>query len=111
MIEAPVDTATDARETDADTGSTPPAPLPPHPRTPLRQSWRRFTIAVCLGAALVSLPYLRVLWDPWIGMMTGLRSVQPDNFYELQARGIFAGHLWVPKDSLGIEGFPHEGHT
>jgi len=111
VIEAPVDTGADASDTDADTGGVTAASPSTKLRTPAQQSRRRFTIAVSVGTALVSLPYLWVLWDLWTGTTTGLRSVQPDNFYELQARGMFAGHLWVPKNSLGIEGFLHGGHT
>jgi hypothetical protein len=111
VIEAPVNPGADASGTDTDEGGAPRASRPRRSRTAAEQSKRRFTIAVCIGTAFVSLPYLWVLWDLWTGTATGLRSVQPDNFYELQARGMFAGHLWVSKDSLGIEGFLHGGHT
>jgi len=111
VIEAPVDTGADASDIDTDAGGAPAAPSPLQPRTQAQVSRRRFTIAVCVGTALVSLPYLWVLWNLWSGTTTGLRSVQPDNFYELQARGMFSGHLWVPANSLGIEGFLHAGHT
>jgi hypothetical protein len=111
VIEAPVDTGTDATDIDTDTGGVPAASSPMQLRTPAQQSRRRFVIAVSIGTGLASVPYLWVLWDLWTGKVTGLRGVQPDNFYELQARAMFAGHLWVQKDSLGIEGFFHGGHT
>jgi hypothetical protein len=79
--------------------------------TPQQQSRRRFTIAVLIASAIVSVPYLWVLWDLWTDKVNALRSVAPDNFYELQARAMFHGHLWVPTGSLGIEGFLHDGHT
>ncbi len=108
MIEAPV--AIGADEADVATDPVEPGVVP-DVRTPERQSRRRFAIAVVVGAAAVTLPYLWVLWDLWTGHVSGLRSVEPDNFYELQARAMFAGHLWVPTGSLGIEGFLHAGHT
>lgn len=71
---------------------------------------RRFTIAVVVGIALVAIPYLWVLWDLWSGTVNPLRGVEPDNFYALQARAIFHGHLFVPPGKLGIEAFLHGGH-
>lgn len=71
----------------------------------------RFTRAVVIGAATVVLPYLWVLWDLWNGSIQPLRRVAPDNFYDLQARAMFHGHLYVRSGSLGIEGFLHGGHT
>ncbi|MEI7859249.1 MAG: hypothetical protein WCI26_05385 [Acidimicrobiales bacterium] len=76
-----------------------------------QQSKRRFTIATILGTAVVAPIYLWVLWDLWTGKINALRSVAPNNFYELQARAMFSGHLNVPTGSLGIEGFLHGGKT
>jgi len=72
-------------------------------------SRRRFTVAVVIGFALVSLPFLWILWDLWTGTIDPLRSVAPANFYDLQARAMFAGHLYVPTGSVGIEAFVHNG--
>jgi hypothetical protein len=58
---------------------------------------------------VVSVPYLWVLWDLWTGTPSGLRGVNPSDFYELQARAMFHGHLSVPPGSLGIEAFVHDG--
>jgi hypothetical protein len=33
------------------------------------------------------------------------------NFFDLQARALIDGHLYVPQGSLGIEGFVRHGHT
>jgi hypothetical protein len=33
------------------------------------------------------------------------------NFYDLQARALLDGHLWLPDHSLGIEGFVVDGRT
>jgi hypothetical protein len=72
---------------------------------------RRFTRAVLIGIAVVTVPYLWVLWDLFSGGADFFRSVAPDNFYDLQARALFHGHLYVPNGSLGIEGFVYQGHT
>ena len=34
-----------------------------------------------------------------------------DNFYDLQARAMFHGHLWLANGAIGIEGFVHGGHA
>ncbi|MGA2837610.1 MAG: hypothetical protein ABSF84_13520 [Acidimicrobiales bacterium] len=108
MIEAPVAVETD----EVDGADEDPAPSEKvTTRTPEQQSRRRFTIAVLVGSLVVSVPYLWVLWDLWSGQIDALRKVPPDNFYELQARAMFAGHLYVPSGSLGIEGFLHDGRT
>src|ERR1700731_1275422 len=70
---------------------------------------RRFTIAVVTGMVLVSVPYLWVLWDLWTGSPNPLRGANPSDFYELQARAMFHGHLSVPPGTLGIEAFIHDG--
>ena len=50
-------------------------------------------------------------WDLWTGSVDPLRSVDPSNFYDLQARSMLPGHLDVPKGSLGIDAFVHAGHA
>ena len=115
MIEAPVAAATDDVDEADEAIGTGTDPVPAH-RTPTHRSSeqasrRRFTIAVTMGTAVVTVPYLWVLWSLWTGTVNPLRRFPQDDFYDLQARGMFAGHLWVPKGSLGIEGFPHDGHT
>ena len=107
MIEAPVLTGADETDVAIETGGG----IALTTRTPETQSKRRFITAVLIGIAAVSVPYLWVLFDLWTGKINGLRSVAPDNFYELQARGMFAGHFYVPTGSLGIEGFLHAGRT
>ena len=74
------------------------------------RSLRRFVVAVTVALGAVTIPYLWVLWDLWTGGLHGLRSVAPANFYALQARAMFHGHLYVPPHSLGLEGFIHDGH-
>jgi hypothetical protein len=49
-----------------------------------------------------------VLWGP----PSPLRlAVFQDNFYDLQARAMFHGHLSLASGALGIEGFVHDGRT
>ncbi len=74
---------------------------------------RRFTRAVTIGGVVVAIPYLWVLTDLWNRSPSLLRTVNSsqwqENFYDLQARAIFHGHLYVPKGSLGPEAFVHDG--
>lgn len=72
-------------------------------------SRRRFTIAVLVAAGIVLIPYLWLLWDLWNGSANPLRSVPYDNFYDLQARAMFHGRLNLPKGTMGIEAFVHDG--
>jgi hypothetical protein len=72
---------------------------------------RRFTIAAILAIALSGIPFVWILWVLW-GPVNPLRpSIYQDNFYDLQARAMFHGHLSLPNGSLGIEGFVHAGRT
>lgn len=64
-----------------------------------------------IGAALVAVPYLFILWDCWGGGVHFLRRVGPSNFYEVQAEAIMHGRLYLPAAKIGIEGFIHDGHT
>jgi hypothetical protein len=85
-------------------------------------SLRRFIAASVAGASLVLIPYLWVLfalWEPWnLFRTTGgtysydkfLALPPADNFYDLQARAIFHGHLYLPNGSIGLEAFVHNGH-
>jgi hypothetical protein len=50
------------------------------------------------------------MWDLWTGSLNPLRAVPYDNFYDLQARAIFHGHLYLPNGKMGIEAFVHDGH-
>ena len=71
----------------------------------------RFTVACVGGLAVVTVPFVWVLWSLW-GPVDPLRpSNYQDNFYDLQTRAMFHGHLWLANGSLGIEGFIHGGHT
>ena len=89
----------------------PDLPRPPEDTPPRDLSLRRFVVAIAIGMSAVALPYLFVLWDLWTGAIDPGRSVGPANFYELQARAIAGGHLYVPKGKLGVEAFLHGGHA
>jgi hypothetical protein len=76
---------------------------------------RRFQVVV-LGAILAaSVPYLWVLWDLWGAVSpfrisesrTGPASVE----FDVQARAILHGHLSLPRGSIGLEAFIHDGRT
>ncbi|HLM95352.1 MAG TPA: hypothetical protein VK283_03505 [Acidimicrobiales bacterium] len=73
-------------------------------------SRRRFTIAAVIAVALTSLPYLWILCGPWESPNPLRKTNYQDNFYDLQARAIFHGHLWLPNGSIGIEAFVYNHH-
>jgi hypothetical protein len=71
---------------------------------------RRFTIAVITGIVIMAVPYIWILWGPWESPNPIRKTVFEDNFYDLQARAIFHGHLWLANGAIGIEAFVHGGH-
>jgi hypothetical protein len=89
--------------------------LGPRARSNLSDSKRRFTLAVLIGLAVAALPYLWVLFDLWNGSFDLLRTAESNgyasNFYDLQARAIFHGHLYAPDGAFGGEAFVHAGHA
>jgi hypothetical protein len=105
------DTAIITREPDSREGDElPPDPQRTHRRSPAEQSRRRFTIAVIVGTVIVLPAVLWVMWDLWSGSVNPLRAVAYDNFYDLQARAMFHGHVYLPNGKMGIEAFVHNGH-
>ena len=72
---------------------------------------RRFTWAALIAIAVTAVPFVWILWSDWGPANPLRRSVFQGNFFDLQARAIFHGHLSLPNGSLGIEGFVHEGRT
>ena len=105
------DTATITRQPDTPEGDGPStgAERPPRHRSPADLSRRQFTIGVVVGCVIVLPPLLWVLWDLWSGSLNPLRSVPYDDFYDLQARAMFHGHLYLPNGRMGIEAFVHNG--
>lgn len=75
---------------------------------------RRFVKASLIGGLAVAIPYVWVLTVLWNGGPTLLRTVLPNdslsNFYDLQARALLHGHLYVANGALGSEAFIHDGH-
>ena len=83
---------------------------PSSPRDRTDESRRRFTLAASIAFTIVTIPYLWILWDLWSSSANPLRQLSPDNFYDVQARAMLAGHLYLPNGSIGIEAFNHDGH-
>jgi hypothetical protein len=83
---------------------------PADPRSPAELSRRRFTLAVVVGTAVIVPFLLWLMWDLWSGSVDPLRAVPYDNFYDLQARALFHGHIYLPSGKMGIEAFVHDGH-
>jgi len=102
-------TAPSAAPADPDQAEPVPDPVSRRSRRQPPPGRRRFTVTVIVAMALTAIPYLWVLWNLWTGVHP-LRIVPPDNFYDLQARALFAGHLSLPHGALGIEAFNHDGH-
>ena len=73
-------------------------------------SRRRFSIAAVTGAAVIVPFMLWLLWDLWWGKVNVIRGVSFDYFYDLQARAMLHGHLWVRPGQLSLEAFYHDGH-
>ncbi len=71
---------------------------------------RRFTVAAVIGTAVMAVPYLWILWGAWESPDPIRKTVFEDNFFDVQARALFHGHLYLPKGAIGIEAFVHAGH-
>lgn len=81
------------------------------PQSELDAGRRRFTWAALIAIALTAVPFIWILWSLW-GPVNPLRlSIYENNFYELQARAMFHGRLSIATNSIGIEGFVHDGRT
>lgn len=95
-------------ESETDLATAGPRPYPPRSR-------RRFVLAASTGMAVVTLPYLWVLFVLWNGTPNLLRNVYANgyggDFYDLQARSMLSGHLDVPAGRLSIESWVHHGHN
>jgi hypothetical protein len=94
--------------------NSPPGPEPTQepeaaPRSPADLTRRRFVSAVTVGSLVVLPLALWLLWDLWSGTVDPLRGVAYDNFYDLQARALFHGHLYLPQGKMGIEAFVRGG--
>lgn len=73
-------------------------------------SRRRYVVAILVGAAVAAVPFCWTLWSLW-GSPSFLRTTTYEsNFYDLQTRAMFHGHLWLAHGAIGIEAFVHRGH-
>ena len=63
---------------------------------------------------MVAVPYIWILCNLWTGSVNLFRTARSNgdasNFYDLQARSMFHGHLFVANGALGGEAFAHNGH-
>lgn len=87
------------------------APEETDPRSEFDIGRRRYTIASVVGMALTAVPFVWILWGPWESPDPLRQTVYEDNYYDLQARAMFHGHLYLANGAIGIEGFVHGGHT
>ena len=73
---------------------------------------RRISRATAAGLVAGAIPFVLVLLDLRTDLLrTAVQFRFASNFFDLQARAILDGHLWVPDGSLGIEGFEVDGRT
>ena len=70
---------------------------------------RRYSIAATLAIVITAVPFLWILLGPWESPNFLRRTIYQDNFYDLQARAMFHGHLWLANGAIGIEAFVHGG--
>ena len=83
---------------------TPDASLDPNPAR--NAAHTRLAHACTIGAAVGFLPYVAVLWDFGLRPLRRMTANGVNaNFFDLQARALFHGHLDLPPGSLGIEAF------
>ena len=81
------------------------------PQSDMATGRRRFTWAALTAIVLTAVPFIWILWSDW-GPPAPLRlSNYQDNFYDLQTRAMFQGHLHLADGALGLEGFVHDGRT
>ena len=81
------------------------------PQSELDAGRRRFTWAALIAMAITAVPFIWILWWDWGSFQPLRQAVYQDNFYDLQARAMFHGHLSLPNGALGLEGFVHDGRT
>ncbi len=78
-------------------------------RSPAEVSRRRFVVSAIVATVAMVPLFLWLQWDLWSGSLNPLRAVPYANFYDLQARALFHGHLYLPPQTMGIEAFVHNG--
>lgn len=81
------------------------------PRDNVDAGRRRYTWASLAAIGLTAVPFIWILWSDW-GPANPLRATTyENNFYDLQARAMFSGHLHLANGAIGLEGFVHGGKT
>ncbi len=70
---------------------------------------RRFTVAAVAAITVTAVPFLWILLGPWESPNLIRSTAYEANFYDLQTRAIFHGHLWLHNGAIGIEAFVHSG--
>ena len=81
------------------------------PRTLFDVGRRRFTFATLIAMGVTAVPFIWILWSEWGSPTLFRQAVYEDNFFDLQTRAMFHGHLSLPNGALGLEGFVHDGRT
>ncbi len=71
---------------------------------------RRFQAISVVAIVVAGVPYIWVLWDLWTNTLNPLNRVS-NPVYDVQARAILHGHLSLPKGSIGLDAFIHDGRT
>ena len=64
-----------------------------------------------IAMVLTAIPFIWILWSEWGPPTLFRQAVYEDNFFDLQTRAMFHGHLSLPNGALGLEGFVHDGRT
>ena len=72
---------------------------------------RRFTVSALIAIALTAVPFTWILVALWGNASLVRSTAYENNFYDLQARAMFHGHLSLQNGAIGIEGFVHDGRT
>jgi hypothetical protein len=81
------------------------------PRSEIDAGRRRFTWAALIAIGLTAVPFIWILWSDW-GPPSPTRYLPFEaNYFDLQARAMFHGHLSLANGAIGIEGFVHDGRT
>jgi len=80
-------------------------------RSELSAGRRRFTWACLIAIALTAVPFVWILVSDWAAPTLFRQTYFENNYFDLQARAMFHGHLSLANGSLGIEGFVHDGRT
>ncbi len=86
--------------------------MEPSAGAPEEQAPTRVRFASILGVGLGALAYFLTLLHYSFDLLRGATAIRyAEQFFELQADALRAGRLWVPSNSLGIEGFVVDDRT